>query len=186
MVSGSVAWWAAERGEHCRGGEAGNRADHAVGDVKDHDPVAAAAARIGTGQKPWAGIVTARQRTVGQWLPYVVVDDLDQATKQAVMLGGTVISEASDGPAGTSVTMGFPCPRFDGRFFASVDRKTEALLVKLPANRVTALIVDGDGEPFAPAGRVFREWVALPRADRRRWRSRLAGAKRFAAGQADD
>jgi hypothetical protein len=38
-----------------------------------------------------------------------------------------------------------------------------------------------DGEPFAPAGRVFREWVAVPRPDRRRWRAMLAEAKAFAA-----
>jgi len=63
---------------------------------------------IGTGQQPWAGIVAAQPKTAGEWLPYVVVDDLDQATKQAVTLGATVISEAADGPAGTSVTIADP------------------------------------------------------------------------------
>jgi hypothetical protein len=79
-----------------------------------------------------------------------------------------------------STMMGFPCLRLDGRFFASVDRTTQALLVKLPSERVRALIARGEGEPFAPADRVFREWVALPRADRRRWRTLLTEAKRFA------
>lgn len=85
-----------------------------------------------------------------------------------------------------STMMGYPCLRLDGRFFASVDPRTQALLVKLPAARVNALIGAGHGEPFAPAGRVFREWVALPRPDRRRWRALLDEASRFAAGQVPD
>ena len=80
--------------------------------------------------------------------------------------------------------MGLPCPRLDGRFFASLDRRTQALLVKLPAERVQALIAAGHAEPFAPAGRVFRQWAALPRPDRRRWRTLLNEANHFAAGAA--
>ncbi len=63
---------------------------------------------IGTGPQPWAGIVAAMPGAAGHWLPYVVVDDLDQATKRAVSLGATVVSQASDGPAGTSVTIADP------------------------------------------------------------------------------
>jgi hypothetical protein len=79
-----------------------------------------------------------------------------------------------------STMMGLPCLRYEGRFFASLDRRTRALLVKLPAQRVGEVIATGHGEPFAPAGRTFREWVALPQADRRRWRTLLAEAKAFA------
>jgi uncharacterized protein (TIGR02453 family) len=81
-----------------------------------------------------------------------------------------------------STMMGLPCVRLDGRFFASLDRRTAALLVKLPRERVDRLIADGVGEPFAPAGRVFREWVAVPTADRRRWRRLLTEARDHAAG----
>ncbi len=81
-----------------------------------------------------------------------------------------------------STMMGLPCVRLDGRFFASLDRRTGALLVKLPPDRVQRVVADGDGEPFAPAGRVFREWVALPRPDRRRWRALLAEAQTHARG----
>ena len=49
-----------------------------------------------------------------------------------------------------STMMGLPCVRLHGRFFASLDRRTGALLVKLPADRVGQLVVAGDGEPFAP------------------------------------
>lgn len=80
-----------------------------------------------------------------------------------------------------STMMGLPCVRLDGRFFASLDRRTEALLVKLPRERVRQLIDSGQGEPFAPAGRVFREWVAVPTPDRRRWKGLLAEAKTAAA-----
>jgi uncharacterized protein (TIGR02453 family) len=81
-----------------------------------------------------------------------------------------------------STMMGLPCVRLHGRFFASLDRRSAALLVKLPAQRVGQLIAAGHGEPFAPAGRTFREWVALPRPDRRRWRSLLTEARNHAAG----
>src|SRR5258707_3097361 len=83
-----------------------------------------------------------------------------------------------------STMMGLPCVRLDGRFFASLDRRTGALLVKLPRQRVGQLIVGGHGEPFARAGRVFREWVAIPQPDRRRWRNLLAEARRHADGPA--
>jgi uncharacterized protein (TIGR02453 family) len=81
-----------------------------------------------------------------------------------------------------STMMGLPCVRLHGRFFASLDRRSGALLVKLPAERVAGLIAAGQGERFAPAGRMFREWVAVPRPDRRRWRSLLAEARDHAAG----
>lgn len=82
-----------------------------------------------------------------------------------------------------STMMGLPCVRLDGRFFASLDRRTGALLVKLPHQRVTQLIANGHGEPFAPAGRVFREWVAIPRPERGQWRDLLAEARSHAAGR---
>jgi uncharacterized protein (TIGR02453 family) len=88
----------------------------------------------------------------------------------------------SDPAVRRSTMMGLPCVRLDGRFFASLDRRTGALVVKLPAERVAVLIAAGQGEPFAPAGRVFREWVAVSRPDRHRWRSLLAEARDHAAG----
>ena len=80
-----------------------------------------------------------------------------------------------------STMMGLPCVRVDGRFFASLDRNTAALLVKLPRDRVTALLAEGTGEPFAPAGRVFREWVAVPRPDHDLWQRLLGEARDHAA-----
>ncbi|MEQ8272659.1 MAG: hypothetical protein RMA76_41335 [Deltaproteobacteria bacterium] len=69
--------------------------------------------------------------------------------------------------------MGGRCLRVGKEFLALVDFKGSGLVVKLPRARVEALIEAGHGEAFAPAGRVFKEWVAIPKPDRRRWRSLL-------------
>jgi hypothetical protein len=62
---------------------------------------------ITDGQEPWAGVVQA-DAAAGQWLPYVVVEDLDEAAGRAVSLGATVVAGATAGPAGTSVTIADP------------------------------------------------------------------------------
>lgn len=79
-----------------------------------------------------------------------------------------------------STMMGFPCLRRDGRFFASLDHRTGALLVKLPRERVDHLVGEGVGEPFAPAGRTFSEWIAIPVPDAARWKALLDEAARHA------
>jgi hypothetical protein len=79
-----------------------------------------------------------------------------------------------------STMMGYPCVRRAGQFFASFDTATAALVVKLPAERVTALIADGTGAPFAPNGRRFREWVSIPVPDVELWEQVLTEAHQFA------
>lgn len=61
------------------------------------------------------------------------------------------------------------CLRVGKEFLALVDYKGSGLVVKLPKARVAELIDSGVGQPFAPAGRVFKEWVSVPRPDHRRW-----------------
>lgn len=80
-----------------------------------------------------------------------------------------------------STMMGLPCLRVDGAFFASWDRRTEALLVKLAETTVNELVTDGRAEPFAPAGRRFREWAAIPASRSRSWRRRLQQAHQHVA-----
>lgn len=80
-----------------------------------------------------------------------------------------------------STMMGFPCLRVDAKFFATFDRGSGGLVVKLPKDRVDRLIADGSGQPFAPAGRRFREWVAIPVAAERDWPAYLSEALGFAA-----
>ena len=69
--------------------------------------------------------------------------------------------------------MGGKCARVAGEFLGLVDFKGSGLVVKLPKQRVVELIEQGHGQPFAPAGKVFKEWVSIPKRDRRRWRSLL-------------
>ena len=69
--------------------------------------------------------------------------------------------------------MGGRCVRVAGEFLALVDYKGSGLVVKLPRERVDQLIADGIGSQFAPAGKVFREWVSIPEADSRQWAALL-------------
>lgn len=82
-----------------------------------------------------------------------------------------------------STMMGLPCVRVAGAFFASCDRSTGNLLVKLSSDRVAALVESGRAEPFAPAGRRFREWAAVPPTRRRDWARLLNEAFEFVAAQ---
>jgi hypothetical protein len=84
-----------------------------------------------------------------------------------------------------STMMGLPCLRASGRFFASFDRRTAALLVKLPAARVDELIQSGEAEPFAPSGRRFREWASIDSDRPEIWSALLDEALAFAAAQQD-
>ncbi len=73
------------------------------------------------------------------------------------------------------------CLRVGKEFLALVDYKGSGLVVKLPEARVVELIGQGKGQPFAPAGKVFREWLSVPKPDRRFWRALLVEGVTFAA-----
>ena len=88
-----------------------------------------------------------------------------------------------DPAVGRATMMGYPCVRLAGKFLASFDDKARCLVVKLPRQQVTELVESGRGDPFAPAGRVFREWVAIPTVDRDLWQQVLAEAVEFARRQ---
>ncbi len=75
--------------------------------------------------------------------------------------------------------MSFDCLRVDGEFFATCEHRSGDLIVKVHRDRVSELVSDGVGEPFAPAGRVFREWVRVPTRDDDRWRSLMDEALEF-------
>ncbi len=68
-----------------------------------------------------------------------------------------------------STMMGFPCLRLHRDFFASWDSRHHQLVVKLDGPTATRMIEAGQADPFAPAGRRFREWVALPAGTQDRW-----------------
>lgn len=78
--------------------------------------------------------------------------------------------------------MGFPCLRVNGDFFGTCDHRTGHLIVKLPKARVDELVASGIGQPFAPAGKVFKEWVLVPDRDGSRWVELLNQARSFVGG----
>ncbi len=80
-----------------------------------------------------------------------------------------------------STMMGFPCLRREGAFFASVHREDGSLIAKLPRERVLELVLAELGQPFAPNGRVFKEWVQVPATHLETWRDRLEEAWAFAS-----
>ncbi len=80
-----------------------------------------------------------------------------------------------------STMMGFPCLRLAGDFFASCDRRTGHLVIKLNEERATALIDAGRAELFAPNGHPFREWVSIPEHFVRSWPTLLDEALRCSA-----
>jgi hypothetical protein len=88
-----------------------------------------------------------------------------------------------DPAIGRATMMGYPCVRLAGTFLASYDDKLRSLVVKLPRDRVSELIENGSGEPFAPAGKVFREWIAIRTVEPELWRQLLAEATDFARDQ---
>jgi hypothetical protein len=52
-------------------------------------------------------------------------------------------------------------------------------VVKLPRARVEELIASGVGASFAPAGKVFREWVLVETFDERQWTDLLRESVAF-------
>ena len=80
-----------------------------------------------------------------------------------------------------STMMGFPCLRLHGDFFATIDRRTGDMVVKLDEHRVNELLERRHAEPFAPNGRRFREWAAIPYQRRRAWAHLLDDALAAAA-----
>lgn len=73
------------------------------------------------------------------------------------------------------------CLRVGKEFLALVDSKGSGLVVKLPETRVAEIIDQGKGEPFAPAGKVFKDWLSVPGLDRRRWRALLRESVAYVA-----
>ncbi len=71
------------------------------------------------------------------------------------------------------------CLRVGKEFLAMPEYRTGDLVVKLPKDRVAELIEAGEGLAFAPAKKVFKEWVQVPRRDEGLWESLLAEGLAF-------
>ncbi len=77
----------------------------------------------------------------------------------------------AEGRVEEGTMMGHHCLRASqgGGFVATVERSSGDLVAKLPRPRVAELIEAGVGRPFAPAGKIFREWVAIGAEHVARW-----------------
>ncbi|MGI9614953.1 MAG: hypothetical protein ACR2QO_18730 [Acidimicrobiales bacterium] len=71
------------------------------------------------------------------------------------------------------------CVRARGEFVAMPNHKGPGLVVKLHRDRVAELIDDGDGQSFAPAGKVFKEWVLIEEFDESAWEALIREAVVF-------
>lgn len=91
-------------------------------------------------------------------------------------------SMLASGEVEKGTMMGFPCLRVSGKFFASIERTTDDLIVKLPKDRVTELIASGEASPFAPNGRTFKEWALINEQDEAKWKMYLNEALAFVDG----
>ena len=80
--------------------------------------------------------------------------------------------------------MGHQCLRtsMSDQFVATVERSSGNLVVKLPRGRVADLIEAGDGLAFAPAGKVFKEWVSIPVYDEAQWTALIDESMGFVDG----
>lgn len=94
-------------------------------------------------------------------------------TAEELFWGLAAELQADDARIVEGTIMNGRCLRVGKEFLALVDYKGSGLVVKLRAERVAELVAAGVGQPFAPAGRVFKEWVSVPKPDRRRWASLL-------------
>jgi hypothetical protein len=104
---------------------------------------------------------------------------LDEAEAQFWGLAAAHL-EADDVLEGTM--MGSRCLRVDGEFTAMIHSKTGELIVKLAADQVSDLVEAGTVLPFAPNGRVFKEWALVPTTDEASWTTLIAQAVDFARG----
>ncbi len=98
-----------------------------------------------------------QSESAGEVLFWDLAEELQAADERVVE--GTIMSSS--------------CLRVGNEFLAMPHHKKEGLVVKLPRERVSEIIAAGDGESFAPAGKVFVEWLAVTAIDEARWRALL-------------
>ncbi len=84
-------------------------------------------------------------------------------------------------PAGTG--FGSLALKVGGRIFAMLSSKGE-FVIKLPRQRVDALIASGDGARFDPGhGRLMKEWVAITPLSETEWLPLAREAMAFVAAK---
>ena len=88
---------------------------------------------------------------------------------------------AEDTRVAEGTIMNSRCLRVGTEFLALVDYKGSGLVVKLPKARVIELVEAGEGQPFGPGKKIFKEWLSVPLPDRRSWAALLREGVSFVA-----
>ncbi len=103
------------------------------------------------------------------------------------LLGSTDVTLGAAGKTGFGAAgktgFGAAALRVHGKIFAML--VTDTLVVKLPRQRVDALIAAGEGERFAPRhdGRLMKEWVVVSPTSEGDWLPLAREALAFVAAQ---
>ena len=103
------------------------------------------------------------------------------AAVSKVLLGSPGVTQPSD-EARAKRSFGSTGLRIQNKIFVMLARGR--LVLKLPAQRVDALIASGDGERFDPGhGRLMKEWLVLNPASKQEWLPLAQEAMKFVASK---
>ncbi len=105
----------------------------------------------------------------------------DAAERRFWQLAAELIDDPDYPHVAEGTLMGFRCLQVNGAFMAVVTRQSRQLVVKLDKKRVAELIESGEGLPFAPAKKVFKEWVEIVGDGDTQWRDLMREAARWGA-----
>lgn len=99
----------------------------------------------------------------------------------AVLLGESEVTHALNA-AGSKQTFGSSALKIRGKIFAMLVK--DRFVVKLPRQRVDALVSAGDGERFDPGhGRLMKEWLAVAPTSDVEWLPLAREAMAFVASK---
>lgn len=63
---------------------------------------------MAAGGQPWGAVAEDPELAEARWLPYIQVEDLEEATSRAVELGASIVQPRTEGPAGHFTTISDP------------------------------------------------------------------------------
>ena len=63
---------------------------------------------MAAGAEPWGVVAEDPEASTARWLPYIQVEDLEEATRRAQELGASVVQPRTAGPAGFFTTISDP------------------------------------------------------------------------------
>jgi len=96
------------------------------------------------------------------------------------MLAESAATYGAEGDAGARRAFGSTSLKTNGKIFAMLVH--DRLVVKLPSERVSALVEAGEGRPFDPGhGRIQKAWLDVAPDDPDRWLALATESEAFVA-----